>query len=145
MDASFVTCGRQMGFFNETLVREGYAEAALFMPNDLYIEQIRAAETEAKAAGRGLWSACESLSISADPPGVQPPAPPPSDPQPVPPPAVSNCDASYPDFCIPPPPPDLDCGDIRRSMTVLQPDPHGFDGRPGQAGEPDGIGCESYG
>lgn len=50
----------------------------------------------------------------------------------------SNCDSSYPDFCIPPPPPDLDCKDIpQKRFTVLQPDPHRFDG------DKDGIGCES--
>ena len=49
-----------------------------------------------------------------------------------------NCHASYPDFCIPPPPPDLDCGDIgAKNFTVLSPDPHGFDGNS------DGVGCES--
>ena len=49
-----------------------------------------------------------------------------------------QCDPSYPDFCIPPPPPDLDCGDIsQKNFTVLQPDPHRFDG------DKDGIGCES--
>ena len=49
-----------------------------------------------------------------------------------------NCDPSYPDFCIPSPPPDLDCGDItHKNFEVLQPDPHRFDG------DYDGIGCES--
>jgi len=49
-----------------------------------------------------------------------------------------NCDPSYPDFCIHPPPPDLDCKDIpQKRFTVLQPDPHRFDG------DKDGIGCES--
>lgn len=49
-----------------------------------------------------------------------------------------NCDPSYPDFCIPSPPPDLDCKDIpQKRFTVLQPDPHRFDG------DKDGIGCES--
>jgi len=53
-------------------------------------------------------------------------------------PTTQNCDPSYPDFCIPPPPPDLDCGDIsQKRFTVLQPDPHRFDG------DKDGIGCES--
>jgi V8-like Glu-specific endopeptidase len=48
-----------------------------------------------------------------------------------------SCDASYPDFCIPPPPPYLSCGDIEgKNFTVLPPDPHGFDG------DRDGIGCE---
>lgn len=49
-----------------------------------------------------------------------------------------NCDPSYPTVCIPPPPPDLDCGDIPyRRFTVLPPDPHNFDG------DHDGIGCET--
>jgi hypothetical protein len=35
-----------------------------------------------------------------------------------------NCDPSYPDFCIPPPPPDLDCGQVNgNNFTVLPPDP----------------------
>ena len=53
--------------------------------------------------------------------------------------AQSACDPSYPDFCIPPPPPDLNCRDVRphRDFTVLAPDPHGFDR------DRDGIGCES--
>ena len=49
-----------------------------------------------------------------------------------------NCDPSYPDFCIQPPPPDLNCKDIpAKKFTVLPPDPHRFDG------DKDGIGCES--
>jgi micrococcal nuclease len=40
--------------------------------------------------------------------------------------------------CIPPAPPDLDCGEISfRRFQVLPPDPHGFDG------DNDGVGCES--
>ena len=51
---------------------------------------------------------------------------------------TQNCDSSYPDFCIPSPPPDLDCGDIsEKNFTVFQPDPHRFDG------DKDGIGCET--
>jgi hypothetical protein len=47
------------------------------------------------------------------------------------------CDPAYPDVCIPPPPPDLDCADIAyRRFAVLPPDPHHFDG------DGDGIGCE---
>jgi hypothetical protein len=49
-----------------------------------------------------------------------------------------SCDPSYPTVCIPPPPPDLNCGDIEfRNFVVLQPDPHRFDGNN------DGIGCTS--
>jgi hypothetical protein len=51
---------------------------------------------------------------------------------------AEECDDAYPDFCIPPPPPDLDCPDIdETNFTVKEPDPHGFDGNN------DGIGCES--
>ena len=50
-----------------------------------------------------------------------------------------NCSPAYPDVCIPPPPPDLDCGDIKfRKFKVLPPDPHNFDSR-----DKDGVGCES--
>ena len=49
-----------------------------------------------------------------------------------------KCDSSYPDVCISPPPPDLNCSDISyKDFKVLSPDPHGFDR------EGDGIGCES--
>jgi len=49
----------------------------------------------------------------------------------------NQCDSSYPSVCIPPYPPDLDCGEIQYSnFRVVQPDPHGFDR------DNDGIGCE---
>ena len=51
-----------------------------------------------------------------------------------------NCDRdSYPDLCIPPYPPDLNCGDISyKDIRVLPPDPHGLDGN-----DKDGVGCET--
>lgn len=75
-------------------------------------------------------------------PPTETPAPQPTatpvPPEPTSPPPQANCDPSYPDVCIPPPPPDLDCKDIpHRRFTVLQPDPHRFDR------DKDGIGCES--
>ncbi len=49
-----------------------------------------------------------------------------------------ECDISYPNVCIHPAPPDLDCGEINnRNFKVLSADPHGFDG------DGDGIGCDS--
>ena len=52
--------------------------------------------------------------------------------------AQNGCEPSYPYVCIPPPPPDIDCGNIvYRDFTVLEPDPHDFDGNN------DGIGCET--
>lgn len=125
-------------FFNEKAVRMGLAKAILIPPNDRFIGRIRAAEAEAKAASRGLWAPAAPAPIA---PFVAPPPPPVPAPAP---PAAGNCDPSYPDYCIPVGSPDLDCADIGRRVTVLQPDPHRLDGRPGQAGEPDGVGCESY-
>ena len=51
----------------------------------------------------------------------------------------SSCHPSYPDTCIPPPPPNLNCGDpgIPQNFRVLSPDPHGFDG------DNDGVGCDT--
>jgi hypothetical protein len=42
--------------------------------------------------------------------------------------------------CIPPPPPDLNCGDgaVPENFQVLPPNPHGFDDE-----DNDGIGCET--
>ena len=63
--------------------------------------------------------------------------------------ADQDCDPAYPTVCIPPSPPDLDCGDIthRGFRVYLETDsdvpsdltnfdPHRFDG------DDDGIGCE---
>jgi hypothetical protein len=91
----------------------------------------------------------------AEPPPPPPPTPTTTAPPPQPPPPTTttttatttttpaaNCAPSYPDVCIPPPPPDLDCKDIpyrnfRVIYNVPDPDPHRFDG------DHDGIGCES--
>lgn len=66
---------------------------------------------------------------------VPKPAPPPPAPKPAP---RGNCDASYPTVCIPPAPPDLDCGEVPyNNFQVVGADPHGFDGN-----DNDGVGCE---
>jgi|RhiMetdeSRZDD1v2_1073273.scaffolds.fasta_scaffold773383_2 micrococcal nuclease len=96
--------------FNETLVREGYAFVTTYPPNVRYVDRFRAAQREARSARRGVWDRC-----------VQ----------------QGTCDVAYPDACIPPPPPDLECSDIdERRFAVLPPDPHNFDG------DHNGIGCE---
>lgn len=47
-----------------------------------------------------------------------------------------NCSPAYPGICIPPLPPDLNCGDISyRNFKVLPSDPHNFDGNK------DGVAC----
>lgn len=43
---------------NDQLVREGFAHASTFPPDVVRAEQFRAAEAEARAAGRGLWRGC---------------------------------------------------------------------------------------
>jgi len=120
----------------DALVRDGYGVVVTYPPDVKYVDWLLQGQQDAVNGGRGLWSACGGADTPLNPPT----------PTPVP---VSNnqaqgiaantgCDPSYPGVCIPPPPPDLDCGDIPyRRFTVLQPDPHNFDG------DYDGIGCES--
>lgn len=118
---------------NEGLVREGAAEwGDEFAAEDGdTATRLRGAEHEARADGRGLWSACSGPAAAAPPPPAPIAAPT----------AGGNCHPAYPDDCIPPPPPDLDCGDIKRMVRVdhRHGDPHGFDANN------DGWGCESFG
>lgn len=90
-------------------------------------------------AGLPVVGMTENAPTTTQPTPV-PTLPPPPTATPVPPAAVgrSGCDESYPDVCIPPYPPDLDCGEIGyRRFKVVGSDPHGFDR------DNDGIGCES--
>jgi micrococcal nuclease len=94
----------------------------------------------------GVWIA--SFLVANPPPipvaSAIPPAPvPTSRPAPTSPPAVrapsqpvGNCHPCYPDVCIPPPPPDLDCPETPYCQFRVICDPHRFDG------DHDGIGCE---
>jgi micrococcal nuclease len=108
-------------FVNEALVRDGFAFAFTVPPNVAHAEDFARWQAEAREAGRGLWSACPLGGASAT---TLPAGP-------------GGCDPSYPDACIPPPPPDLDCGDVApRRFRVVPPDPHRFDG------DHDGVGCE---
>ncbi len=120
-------------FVNAVLLAEGYAQVATFPPNVAHVEEFTAQARTAREEGRGLWSACG---------GDEPASPAPATTSPVP---VgggggsrAGCDPSYPDVCLPPAPPDLDCDDItERRFRVLPPDPHRFDGS-----DDDGLGCE---
>ena len=106
---------------NLVLVAEGLAAASPVPPDDKYAERFRAAEVGARAEGHGIWTPAPE------------PEPPPTPVQPS-----RNCHSSYPSVCIPPPPPDLDCGEIPyRRFRVVGADPHRFDG------DRDGVGCES--
>lgn len=111
---------------NLAMVEGGFAKAVLYAPNDRYITVLRSAEAKARKLKRGLWGAC----------AAPPPAPARATTKLAP--APGNCDPAYPTVCIPPGPPDLDCGEISyRRFTVLAPDPHNFDA------DHDGVGCES--
>jgi micrococcal nuclease len=109
---AYVWIGEEL--FNETLVREGYAFVTTYPPNVKHEQRFLRAQRDAREHERGVWGRC----VEADTEGV--------------------CDPAYPDVCIPPPPPDLDCADITfRRFTVRSPDPHRFDA------DGNGIGCES--
>lgn len=46
--------------FDETLLREGYAQAATFPPNTRYLDRFKAAQEEARKVQRGIWGLSES-------------------------------------------------------------------------------------
>jgi micrococcal nuclease len=123
---------------NLALARDGYALPLTVPPNVAHEEAFAAAAAEARDAGRGLWSACDGdLDLPPPTTGASSTA--------VPPTGAgrdggdgdrSACDPSYPEVCIPPAPPDLDCGDIAaRDIRVEGDDPHRLDG------DGDGRGC----
>lgn len=60
--------------FNETLAREGYAEAATFPPNVRYEDRFVAAESEAMTAGVRLWNASGPC-VEASEASLEPEAP----------------------------------------------------------------------
>lgn len=93
--------------FNAILVLEGYAQVATYPPDVKYADLLVGFQREAREAGRGLWGLEErGQGHAAGGSG-------------------KRCDPAYPDGCIPPPPRDLDCGDVpHRGFRVLPPDPH---------------------
>jgi micrococcal nuclease len=116
---------------NLELVRRGFAQALTYPPDVKYAELYAAAQEQAREAGVGQWA--PAATPKPTPLGfvTQP------KPKPTKRPSRAGCDPSYPTVCIPPRPPDLDCGDIEfRGFEVRPPDPHRFDG------DHDGIGCE---
>ena len=99
-------------------------------------------DPQGNSIGKPFYVRIQVVAVTADSDLAQPTPPPLQPTQPVPPTLTpdtdNNCHPSYPDVCIPPPPPDLNCGDISyRDFTVRPPDPHGFDRNE------DGIGCEN--
>ena len=129
---------------NERLVEGGYAQYNAYDGvNVLYAERIEAAQARARAAGAGLWSACPpgpTATSVATPTATHSPAPSATGTP------AAGCDPNYVNLCIPPPPPDLDCAEVRvmlraQGLTVVEllpggSDPHRLDG------DGDGRGCE---
>jgi micrococcal nuclease len=111
-----------------SLIAGGFGRVYVYSRAFARVAAYRSAETSARNSPLGLWSSCGSTATA---PVATVPTPAATTT------AASRCDPSYPDFCIPPPPPDLDCKDIpRKAFRVLQPDPHRLDGNK------DGVGCE---
>lgn len=109
------------GSLSHELMRQGWARTLTIPPDVRCADELVAIQREAQAAGRGVWT----TQVAAEPLPTLRPA------------DTASCHPSYPNVCIPPPPPDLDCRDIPfRRFAVLPPDPHGFD-RDGN-----GVGCE---
>lgn len=108
---------------NERLAAEGFAEFNAYDgANVRHAERIEAAEARARASRAGLWGACRALSPLGD-----------------------ECDPAYVNLCIPPPPPDLDCADLRDAMReagvdVVRLAPDGADSHR-LDGNDDGLAC----
>ncbi|MFD4376832.1 thermonuclease family protein [Streptomyces sp. NPDC058486] len=107
-------------FVNQALVSSGHAKSVLYQPNDKYWPRISQAQTDARNAGAGLWSACDTTPTPRQ-------TPEPSQPDRRPPGLPPG----------PPPGPDVDCSDLSGPVWVGSSDPHRLD-RDG-----DGIGCDA--
>ena len=133
-------------FVNEEMVHQRFAIANAYPPDTRHQDLLESIRQEAQAQEVGLWGPTPTLRPRPSPTPTEPPPTPVSTqpattvPQPI---ATStespqNCHPSYRDVCIPPAPPDLDCGDIpHRRFRGLPSNPHRFDG------DHDGVGCES--
>jgi micrococcal nuclease len=132
--------GDEVYLVNEAMVRSGYAAQSTFPPDVKYQERIQEAARFSREHGYGLWSACQTDAkgdtneiggTGAEPTSDERPPPRPVSQQTEVAGAAgggAGCDPAYPDLCIPPPLPDLDCGYVYdqgfRHITVLPPDPH---------------------
>jgi micrococcal nuclease len=115
--------------YNQVMIADGYAHEYTYAIPYRYQSRFQAAERAARRAERGLWSPTTCAGDPTTPTSTTPAATGGGRPR---------CDPSYPDVCIPPSPPDLDCADVSfRRFRVLGPDPHRFDL------DRNGIGCES--
>jgi len=104
-------------FVNDALLRDGWAIEKAYPPDTACNISFSKAQRVAQEKNLGIWN---------NNPIIEPPSR-----------SGGDCDPSYPDICIPSPPPKLTCKDIDyRNFRVTGSDPHGFDGNN------DGWGCE---
>ncbi len=129
--------------YNLEMIMGGFAHEYTYETPYKYQAVFKKEEAAARERGWGFWAATScngntEQAAEAPAPTVAPAQPKPA--APAAPARAGNCDPAYPDVCIPPSPPDLDCGDIPSlaRFRVLPPDPHRLDGR-----DNDGIGCEN--
>lgn len=120
---------------NYTLVRTGRAKVYVYggVPFQWTGAYLRA-QAKAKRAKAGLWGKpCNGNTTKPAASSRSAPAAPPAPSSP----ARSGCDPNYTGACIPPYPPDLDCGEIAaRNFRSIGSDPHNFDV------DHDGLACE---
>jgi micrococcal nuclease len=125
---AYVWVGNTMA--NLTLVREGYAQVSTFPPNVRYDDEFIEAQGDARRRELGLWGHCRNepeIDLGGAGGGDS---------------GGGACDPSYPDVCIAPYPPDLDCDDVDATyFRVIEPDPHDFDSD--DETPDDKIGCET--
>ena len=113
--------GRDLGYQQ---VASGLARVYVYDRPFQRLASYRRAEQLGRGRPQNVWRGC-TVPVAPPPPAAPPPS------------GAGNCDASYPTVCIPPPPPDLDCTDVRyTAFAVRGADPHRFDGNG------DGVGCE---
>ncbi|MBA3331219.1 MAG: thermonuclease family protein [Actinobacteria bacterium] len=107
--------GKDLGY---QLVARGLARVYVYESAFARIGPYRYAERIGRRRPESVYQGCAAPAAVAAVPGTR-------------------CDPSYPGVCIPPAPPDLDCGQVEhRRFRVVGPDPHAFDG------DGDGVGCE---
>lgn len=113
--------------FNAILVLAGYAQVATYPPDVKYVDYFIRFQREAREANRGLWSLDDTTSGSSsqNAGGSSSGS------------SGQKCDPNYSGACVPPYPPDVDCGDISaKGFRVVSTDVHRLDQ------DKDGIACE---
>ena len=130
--------GRGADSVNRALVAAGAGRVYVYRGRDFrHVGSFRTAQEQARRAERGLWgppcrgrrdapTANAEADRAAPPPRTTASRP------------ATGCDPNYRGACVPPYPPDVDCADVGRPVTVVGDDPHRLDG------DGNGTGCERF-